>query len=929
LSISSDNGTSFSVPKSISSFSGDHSSPQITSSGNNVYVAYSNDGKILFLSSANNGDDFNSSSIADVLNVFSSPQLSAIDLNVYVSWATDNQILLLKSEDNGSSFGAEKPLGSIESVQSTPTIASFGNDVYVVWSTKSHIKLASSLDAGNTFASEKNIAEPNLISSSPNIAASGDLLYVAWQTAISDGDIKLLVSGDKGGSFGAEKNLSNSPTTSSLNPHVTAEGGNVFVVWVGDNNPIANVLLAASDDQGSTFDNTQVNEVEKPSINPQVASSGTNIFLTWQDFTGSVLDILFSIATTNCPCISFDESIYRDSEEATITIIEDTPSGAPSIQADVISSEDPSGIDLTLTPTGVAGTYEGTVTFTTASSSGSLLQVKAGDAITASFGGNNGIALIFPKTVEYDKGGSPVTSPFDVQGIAHPQVIDQNSNLDPNVVDTVPVKITSLNDTTGFTMILPETGPDTGIFGGESLSNLIFLDGNDLLTSSSIVTITQEIDKTILDPKVIDTTTVSVSSTSDPVGLTLTLQETDVDSGIFSGPLELNPFITAAPPLIPTPSLLAQGGDFVTIKHGLLKYNTMVTPNPNPANGAIKVSITPTDADEVTVTLNPSITIPVFDGFAPGGGGGGLVRPGLVVNVLAGASSIAGIFGGGGGGTAVPLITGSTLFLEPKAGITQLGEGLSSGGESLLVNLDDSSGPTTIQTGEDTTFTFDVYENQGISNLEHVTMYFFIGEDADLSANHNDVSKSDTYILFDTGQSVHVTDPHGYFENTSFDVSEITPWKLKIIYDITFAKPMETTSLLIRTWDLDKNTADKVIINAIEVVEPSFFNVPLELVSQDSTQTELEDIPIWVKNNALWWQEKQIDDSDFVAGIEYLINENIITISETQSITAATTDEIPDWISEVAGFWAHDSISDAEFVQSIQWLISNGVMVVA
>ena len=323
-----------------------------------------------------------------------------------------------------------------------------------------------------------------------------------------------------------------------------------------------------------------------------------------------------------------------------------------------------------------------------------------------------------------------------------------------------------------------------------------------------------------------------------------------------------------------------------------------------------------------------------FDSGCSGGGGGGLVRPGLVVNVLAGAGAVSSIFsglGGGGGGTAVPLITGSSLFLEPEAGITLLGEGISSGVEPLKVNLDDSSGPVTIQTGEDTTFTFDIYENQGITNLEHVTMYFFIGEDANLSANHNDVSKSDTYILFDTGQSVHVTDPHGYFENASFDVSEIDPWNLKIKYDITFAKPMETSSLLIRTWDNDKNTADKILLNALKVVEASFFNVPVDLISQDSTltQTELADIPIWVKNNALWWQQKQIDDADFVAGIQYLINENIIQISETQITNGVISDEIPSWISEVAGFWAHDAISDVEFVQSIQWLISNGVMVIA
>ena len=142
---------------------------------------------------------------------------------------------------------------------------------------------------------------------------------------------------------------------------------------------------------------------------------------------------------------------------------------------------------------------------------------------------------------------------------------------------------------------------------------------------------------------------------------------------------------------------------------------------------------------------------------------------------------------------------------------------------------------------------------------------------------------------------------------------------------------MGITSLLVRTWDHDKNTADKVILNAFKVVEPSFLNVPVDQISQESTvtQAELADIPIWVKNNAMWWQQKQIDDADFVAGIEYLINENIIRISETQITNGVISDEIPAWISDVAGFWAYDAISDAEFVQSIQWLISNGVMVIA
>ena len=79
----------------------------------------------------------------------------------------------------------------------------------------------------------------------------------------------------------------------------------------------------------------------------------------------------------------------------------------------------------------------------------------------------------------------------------------------------------------------------------------------------------------------------------------------------------------------------------------------------------------------------------------------------------------------------------------------------------------------------------------------------------------------------------------------------------------------------------------------------------------------------------MWWHEKQIDDSDFVSGIEYLINEKVITIPETKATGSINSKEIPGWISNVAGFWSSDLITDTEFVQAMQWLITNGVMEVS
>jgi hypothetical protein len=90
------------------------------------------------------------------------------------------------------------------------------------------------------------------------------------------------------------------------------------------------------------------------------------------------------------------------------------------------------------------------------------------------------------------------------------------------------------------------------------------------------------------------------------------------------------------------------------------------------------------------------------------------------------------------------------------------------------------------------------------------------------------------------------------------------------------------------------------------------------------SETEVE-IPSWVKNNAGWWADNLIGDSDFVSGIQYLITEGIMTIPPTQS-GSSTSQEIPTWIKNNAGWWADNLITDTDFVSGIQYLITNGIM---
>jgi len=112
-------------------------------------------------------------------------------------------------------------------------------------------------------------------------------------------------------------------------------------------------------------------------------------------------------------------------------------------------------------------------------------------------------------------------------------------------------------------------------------------------------------------------------------------------------------------------------------------------------------------------------------------------------------------------------------------------------------------------------------------------------------------------------------------------------------------------------------------------VFPLYFNQYLtDLSSLAETELSHSDqiqIPLWVKNTAKWWAHGDIGDSDFVNGIEYLIQQDIIKIPKT-SATTNTENHIPSWIKNNAGWWADGSIGDKDFVKGIQYLIQVNII---
>ncbi len=101
---------------------------------------------------------------------------------------------------------------------------------------------------------------------------------------------------------------------------------------------------------------------------------------------------------------------------------------------------------------------------------------------------------------------------------------------------------------------------------------------------------------------------------------------------------------------------------------------------------------------------------------------------------------------------------------------------------------------------------------------------------------------------------------------------------------------------------------------------------PQKIPENEKESTGPTEIPNWVKNNARWWSQDEISDSNFVLGIQFLIEERIIQIPQTQSNSEDSRQNIPSWIKNNAGWWSQGLISDDDFVQGLQFLVEKRIL---
>jgi hypothetical protein len=204
--------------------------------------------------------------------------------------------------------------------------------------------------------------------------------------------------------------------------------------------------------------------------------------------------------------------------------------------------------------------------------------------------------------------------------------------------------------------------------------------------------------------------------------------------------------------------------------------------------------------------------------------------------------------------------------------------------------------------------------------ITKVNLYFDIQGDP----SWNNADAAIKYTM--NGDSTQVIDDNNIFD-ADVDLAQLDDNLTEISFKIMFTGEMDASHIAIQSIDDSANYQILYFKDALEVTGTPTQTSTDETLDDEITQTTAT-VPGWVKNTAGWWADGAISEGEFVKGIQFLIEQQIIGTDAQTSSTDGTGAAIPDWVKNTAGWWADGAISEGEFVNAIEHLVKTGTIIV-
>ena len=158
-----------------------------------------------------------------------------------------------------------------------------------------------------------------------------------------------------------------------------------------------------------------------------------------------------------------------------------------------------------------------------------------------------------------------------------------------------------------------------------------------------------------------------------------------------------------------------------------------------------------------------------------------------------------------------------------------------------------------------TTIRITLYDDKGSNYIAHLGLYLGL-------ENGQTKYDSQSYISWTVNQEPEIFDDAGLFENVNV-LTHQSKHTMDFVYEIKFAKTLDTSNIIVQAWDRSNNGQLVVIPDALKVGHEE---IP-----------EIEFIPIipkWVKMSASWWVDGITTDDAFLRTVESVVKSGQIQI---------------------------------------------------
>jgi hypothetical protein len=371
--------------------------------------------------------------------------------------------------------------------------------------------------------------------------------------------------------------------------------------------------------------------------------------------------------------------------------------------------------------------------------------------------------------------------------------------------DTKTISVNSTTEQDGIPLVLNETAINSGIFKN---SNIIFMEG-----SVNLFPLNRGVTITVGNVAGTEPYNVNVVSDSDPIGiiLPLHLSGTNGTTKFFSGQI----FFVNGPS--GGNSLQAKLGDVITVTDHNTHYTSsgLIVPNNKPTVGALSVNF----LDTVTISYGGlSCTAQIQDELGqPGGGGGGLViRPGFVLDLLASE------------------VGGSPFIVSPPSfggGLLHYSDGLTVVQNDKKITFDISKynqdvGEQVLVAGKPVNMTLKMYDGYNINAIIHSGLYL-IPRGSDMITPNSIAS-----IVYDKGSKLEINDPTNLFSDVSVIPSNDGKFQY-FKFRFVPTRSYEKMSFLDRSWN-DHLYSTDVRFHDAGISQPKTNDMPVGFTKYDN-----------------------------------------------------------------------------------------------